>query len=84
MTAEQFIASKASEAVKALYGADVAPEQMQVQVTRKEFEGDFTLVVFPLLFLGYYKKCNNSQHYLMHVTKSKHFANANRRAITSI
>ena len=49
MTAEQFIASKASEAVKALYGAEVAPEQMQVQVTRKEFEGDFTLVVFPLL-----------------------------------
>ena len=49
MTAEQFIASKASEAVKALYGAEVAQEQMQVQVTRKEFEGDFTLVVFPLL-----------------------------------
>ena len=49
MTAELFLASKASEAVKALYGAEVAPEQMQVQVTRKEFEGDYTLVVFPLL-----------------------------------
>ena len=53
MTTEQFIASKASEAVKALYAADVPAEQMQVQVTRKEFEGDFTLVVFPLLRISH-------------------------------
>ena len=49
MTTEQFIAGKAVEAVKALYGADVPQEQMQVGVTRKDFEGDYTLVVFPLL-----------------------------------
>jgi len=49
MTAEQFLALKASEAVKALYGADFPAEQMQVASTRKDFEGDFTLVVFPLL-----------------------------------
>ena len=49
MSTEQFIAAKASEAVKALYGADVRAESMQVQVTRKDFEGDYTLVVFPLL-----------------------------------
>ena len=49
MTPEQFLAAKASEAVKALYGAEVDPSAMQVSVTRKEFEGDFTLVVFPLL-----------------------------------
>ena len=49
MTPEQFLALKASEAVKALYGADVEASTMQVAVTRKEFEGDFTLVVFPLL-----------------------------------
>ena len=49
MTPEQFLAAKASEAVKALYGADVEASSMQVAVTRKEFEGDFTLVVFPLL-----------------------------------
>ena len=49
MTPEQFLAAKASEAVKALYGADVEASAMQVAVTRKEFEGDFTLVVFPLL-----------------------------------
>ena len=40
---------KASEAIKALYGAEVDPSTLQVQPTRKEFEGDYTLVVFPLL-----------------------------------
>ncbi len=49
MTTEQFIAAKSVLAVKALYGADVAESAMQVQVTRKDFEGDYTLVVFPLL-----------------------------------
>lgn len=49
MTPEAFIAAKASEAVKAIYNAEVQPEALQVQPTRKEFEGDFTLVCFPLL-----------------------------------
>ncbi len=49
MTAEQFIAAKASEAIKAIYGVEVEAPTLQVQPTRKEFEGDFTLVVFPLL-----------------------------------
>ena len=49
MTAEQLVAAKASEAVKAIYGADIATAALQVQPTRKEFEGDYTLVVFPLL-----------------------------------
>ncbi|MCQ2144800.1 MAG: arginine--tRNA ligase [Bacteroidales bacterium] len=49
MTPENFIIAKAAEAVKALYGADVEASLLQVQVTRKEFEGDYTLVVFPLL-----------------------------------
>ncbi len=46
---ENFVARKASEAVKALYGVDMDQSGFQVQVTRKEFEGDYTLVVFPLL-----------------------------------
>ena len=49
MTPESFLAAMASEAVKAVYGAEIDPAALQVQVTRKEFEGDFTLVVFPLL-----------------------------------
>ena len=49
MTPEIFIITKASEAIKELYGVEVNEAQLQVQVTRKEFEGDYTLVVFPLL-----------------------------------
>ena len=49
MTPEKFIQNKAAEAIKALYGADVQAESLQVAVTRKEFEGDYTLVTFPLL-----------------------------------
>ena len=35
--------------MKALYGADIDAATLQVAVTRKEFEGDYTLVTFPLL-----------------------------------
>ena len=53
MTPEIFIASKASEAIKALYNAELDSKDLQVSVTRKEFEGDYTLVVFPLLRLSH-------------------------------
>ena len=49
MTPEKFIQNQAAEAIKALYGADVQADSLQVAVTRKEFEGDYTLVTFPLL-----------------------------------
>ena len=49
MTPDQFIAAKASEAIKAIYNTEIEPSALQVGVTRKEFEGDYTLVVFPLL-----------------------------------
>ncbi len=49
MTPESFIAAKAAEAIKSLYGVEADASTLQVQATRKEFEGDFTLVVFPLL-----------------------------------
>ena len=39
----------AIEAVKALYGQDVPEKMVQVQKTKKEFEGSLTLVVFPFL-----------------------------------
>ena len=53
MTPELFIAGAASKAVEALYGVSVDPSALQVQVTRKEFEGDYTLVVFPLLKISH-------------------------------
>lgn len=46
---EIFIQNKAADAIAALYGTKIEPETLQVSVTRKEFEGDYTLVVFPLL-----------------------------------
>ena len=53
MTPELFIASEAAKAVKEIYNADVDASTLQVQVTRKEFEGDYTLVVFPLLRISH-------------------------------
>ena len=53
MTPESFIAAKAAQAISALYGAEVEASALQVSVTRKEFEGDFTLVVFPLLRISH-------------------------------
>lgn len=37
------------EAIKSLYTTDIDSNSVQIQDTRKEFEGDFTLVVFPFL-----------------------------------
>ncbi len=48
MNIEKFLGERIVASVSALYG-DVAPELIQIQKTRKEFEGDYTLVVFPLL-----------------------------------
>lgn len=36
------------EAVRCLWGADASDDLLQIQKTRKEFEGDLTLVAFPL------------------------------------
>ena len=49
MTPEAFIQQKAAAAIQAIYGTEVAESSLQVSVTRKEFEGDYTLVTFPLL-----------------------------------
>jgi arginyl-tRNA synthetase len=40
---------KIKEAIKVLYNSEVADDLIQIQETRKDFKGDFTLVVFPLL-----------------------------------
>ncbi|MBQ8863569.1 MAG: arginine--tRNA ligase [Rikenellaceae bacterium] len=48
MNIEQLIQTAAVEAVTKLYG-EVNPALVQIQKTRKEFSGDYTLVVFPLL-----------------------------------
>ena len=49
MTVESTIAKGVSEALKALYNIEVNPETIKPQATRKEFEGNLTIVVFPFL-----------------------------------
>ena len=49
MTAESIIAQGVSNAIKALYNVDVDPKTIVPQATRKEFEGNLTVVVFPFL-----------------------------------
>ncbi len=46
---EEFLTRSAGEALAALYGEKAQGAPIQIQKTRKEFQGDYTLVVFPLL-----------------------------------
>ena len=49
MKIEQQLVAATIEAVEALYGQTITPEQVTLQKTKKEFEGHLTLVVFPFL-----------------------------------
>ena len=51
MNIDKYISEILLEVVGNLYG-EVTPQQIQIQKTRKEFEGDYTLVCFPLLKLS--------------------------------
>lgn len=44
---EQNIQKAVSSALKSLYNIDAAPESVVLQTTKKEFVGDYTVVVFP-------------------------------------
>ena len=48
MKIDEFLSSKAAEAANALYNANIGAESIQIQPTRKDFDGDRTVVVFPL------------------------------------
>lgn len=49
MNIEALILNATKTALNVLYGAEPNDDQIQIQNTRKELEGDITLVVFPLL-----------------------------------
>lgn len=53
MTAEQIVSQSLTKAVELLYGVVPQPSQIQVQATRKEFDGDLTAVMFPLLKISH-------------------------------
>jgi arginyl-tRNA synthetase len=46
---EKTLKTKVKEAIRFLYNSEVAEEAIQIQETKRDFKGDFTLVVFPLL-----------------------------------
>ena len=52
MSLEQQLSVLVKSAVKALYDVDATDEQIQLQKTRPEFEGNITLVVFPFVKLA--------------------------------
>lgn len=47
MSLKQYITQNVLEAIQNVY--QINPESVEIQFTRKEFEGDYTLVVFPLI-----------------------------------
>ena len=49
MKIENLVAEKTVQAIKALYGQEIEAASVQVQKTKKEFEGHLTIVVFPYL-----------------------------------
>jgi len=49
MNLELIIQNAVIDAVKALYQTDVTAEQVQIQKTKKEFDGDVTVVIFPFV-----------------------------------
>ncbi|MBR3100980.1 MAG: arginine--tRNA ligase [Muribaculaceae bacterium] len=49
MSIDSILSQATAEAVKALYGVDFPASQIVPQTTKKEFEGNETIVVFPFL-----------------------------------
>ena len=61
MNIEAQISSAAIAAVKALYAQDVPEKMVQLQKTKREFEGNLTLVVFPFLKISKKKPEDTAQ-----------------------
>ncbi len=49
MNVEEIVAQSAQKVIENLYGQPVDSKLIQLQTTKKEFEGDLTLVVFPFV-----------------------------------
>ena len=49
MKIENILTEKTIEAIKKLYDQSISPNQIVFQKTKPEFEGDLTLLVFPLI-----------------------------------
>ena len=47
MSIDDIVAQGVARAVRELYGVDADPKSIVPQTTRKEFEGNLTVMVFP-------------------------------------
>ncbi len=61
MKIESMISSAVMAGVKALYGQNVPEKMVQLQKTKREFEGNLTLVVFPFLKMSKKKPEDTAQ-----------------------
>ena len=61
MKIEEQITGAALAAVKELYGTEVPEKMIQLQKTRSDFEGNLTLVTFPLLKISHKKPEETAQ-----------------------
>lgn len=61
MNIQENIINAALNGVKELYGVEVPEKMIQLQATRPEFEGELTLVVFPLLKTSHKSPENTAQ-----------------------
>ena len=61
MKIESIIGSAVINAVKTLYGQEIGEKMVQLQKTKREFEGNLTLVVFPFLKISKKKPEDTAQ-----------------------
>ena len=61
MKIESIISNAVIDAAKALYGQEIAETMVQLQTTKREFEGNLTLVVFPFLKISKKKPEDTAQ-----------------------
>src|ERR1041385_8854007 len=48
MNIQEILTAKVIEGIKSLYDQSISPNQITFQKTKQEFEGDITLLVYPL------------------------------------
>ena len=61
MKIESIISVAVIDAVKTLYGQEISEKMVQLQKTKREFEGNLTLVVFPFLKISKKKPEDTAQ-----------------------
>ena len=70
MSIEKELCSSVIKAVSELYGTTVPETKVQIQKTKKEFEGNLTVVVFPFLKISHKKPEDTAQEIGIYLSKN--------------